>query len=1336
MAAQPKYAALAKSITDGRTRANLTQVALARVLGLKQQSVSRWEAGTHRPSIDQMAPLAHVLKLEESLLIQLAQTDAAPVLAVAPLLPLSMLAPEIFERFIGDLASYLYPNRDTRVRGGRGHDQGGWDVLTIGDGETIGIQCKQVERFGPAEAQRAIAAVDRPVDRSILALSRVASPATADAMEAAGWEVWDQDDISRKVRKLPGELQDNLVDIFFRGQRLALLGRDNPGPWVKADRFFAPFDQNDSAFTHNWKLVGRDGDLEALNAGLEGEQPVVIVSGAGGMGKSRLIKAGVERYAAAHPATLVRFLSPVSDPNHEGLERLGTGEKLLVVDDAHDRDGLPLLIDYVADPRNKARLLLATRPYAEQRIRNDVARFAIFKPLEIALGVLPKAAMRDLAAHALSKFGGDEACADLVQRIAADNPLVAVMAARVVTEQEVSAEMVRNADDMRAVVIERFTQVLTGRIGLPEESRLLRDMLGVIALLQPVRIDDREIGQLLETVTTHAADDATRALKMLVDGGVLYKRGRFYRLMPDLLGDYLIDDICIQHDGRLSLFAERVINAIDDRLLTQVMVNLGRLDWRRHGGDPTDSNLLNAAWARFRDIDYDWDPRIDAVRAVAIYQPAQALRFVKDRLRSGKSFREAAPILSNIAHTERYRREALQLLWEMGRTDTRETGSNPGHPIRALAELCEFAKHKPREFNEEIAGFAFGLMDDDRAWDGAHTPLSILAPLLKGTIDRSRASARAITLSSAFVTYEYALPLRRAVIDRIVALLEHDNLRVCAIAARYLHDALTMPYGIGSMSPPEDLREQYQTEFAATIEAVTSMMGRGTLSATTILAVTDALSWHAQYGGEMPGDAANRFLDGLPNDLSFRLRAAMVDRARFAFRGQIAREAEEDDIEKWLPSLANELKETWPEPEDLLDQLEDALADLARAAIGDGSAYILVNTLLQDYLPLARALLVRAAADPRSPFRSFVWGAIAQLLNLEPADGRRQIERFLERDADMAARAVAALGSLTRAFAAEDLRLLRRAASSADVAVSRSALAALRWSKDLTDQQVKAIALLAPFEQQPDLLSDVASLLLERRRKLVALLDTNDVQELLARMRDIKDFQGHWVESLLGELAAHFPVPLADFLFQRTDRALGDEEGDIELLGYRFHEGKLGFHNSADAARVLDRAWAWLRQHDDDDGYKVYRAAELVAGMFDIDADLVVEFLDGKLDAAGVVELKWISKLVRHTHHLFAFKQRRFVERFLDRCAAVDSEALNWAIDALAAAAMSGMKSGTRGEPMPRDLKARDDAQAVLSTMPHLSPAYPLYEAILKDAERDIAQAIREGQALDAEDEE
>ena len=43
--------------------------------------------------------------------------------------------------------------------------------------------------------------------------------------------------------------------------------------------------------------------------------------------------------------------------------RLVQAHKLLVVDDAHDREGLKLLIEYAVDPGHRARLLIATRPY-------------------------------------------------------------------------------------------------------------------------------------------------------------------------------------------------------------------------------------------------------------------------------------------------------------------------------------------------------------------------------------------------------------------------------------------------------------------------------------------------------------------------------------------------------------------------------------------------------------------------------------------------------------------------------------------------------------------------------------------------------------------------------------------------------------------------------------------------------------------------------------------------------------------------------------------------------------------------------------------------------------
>ena len=1284
-----------------------------------------------------MGLLASVLKIDEARLLQLGQVETAPVVATAPLLPLNMLTPEMFERFVGDLASHLYPPPEATVRvlGARGHDQGGWDLLVMAGTRTIGIQCKRVERFGPAEAKRAITAADRPADRSILALSRVVSPATADVLKSAGWEIWDQDDISRKVRQLTGERQDNLIDIYFRGQRLALLGRDNPGPWVRLDRFFAPFDHIGSAFTHRWPLVGREADIAQLQAALERDHPVVILSAPGGMGKSRLLKAGVSAFADKHPETLVRFLSQVGEPDQASLEALGSGCKLLVVDDAHDRDGLPTLIDYVADPANQAMLLLATRPYAEQRIRNDLARFGIFDPATIALGLLPKAAMRALASEAISTFGAAPGWIESILQIAADNPLVAVMAARVVAEQPLSPELVRSADDLRKVVLARFTNVLTGRVGGPDDSRVLRDILGLIALLQPLSIDDREIGALLEAVTPHAASQATRALQLLIEGGILYKRGRHYRLMPDLLGDYLIDDTCIQTDNKLSLFAERVLKTVDDRMLPQVMVNLGRLDWRRHGGDPSDSRLLEVAWSRFRDIDHEWDPRIDAVRAVAIYQPAQALRFVGERLRSGKDFREAAKILENIAYTERYRDDALRLLWEMGRDDARDTGPHPSHPIRVLAELCELGQHKPLDFSKEVATFAFDLMDDSREWRHAQTPLAIVAPLLKGTIDRSRSAGRTITLSSAFVSYDYALPLRKAVVDRILALLEHPTPRIATTAARYLNDALRMPYGIGGMSPPEELRRSYEREFVATIDAAAALIAKGQLAAATMLAIASAVSWHADHGKGEPGAAADRLLSKLPTNLDFRLRAAMIDRARFAFRGQLASDEWEDDLQRRLPALAKELVDAWPDTDAILDQIEAAICDLNEAGTGHDSAHMLVDALVKDSLPLAHGLLSRAAHDRMSPLRGFVWTSMEQLLEHDPPAAHRLLVRYLDRDAGMAARAVPALGSLRRPLGESDLSLLKRAIMSKDVTVSRAGLSALHWLKDVPKSQIKALVLLAPFEGQPELLNDVAMHLLQRHRMLTSLLEPSEVEALLGRLRGIKSLEGHWVESLLGELAKKFPEPFADYLFDRTDRALTADGGEIDLLGYRFHEGKLGFHQSPHVANILDRSWAWLRQYDNADGYAAFRTAELVASMFDIDAEVVVEFLDTKLDGASPIELKRIAKLVSHTRHEFAFRHRRFVERFLDRCAAAGSDMLALAIGDLTAAALTGIKSGTLGEPMPRDLKARDDAKEVLNTLPRLSPAYPLYEAILADAERDIARSMREGEALDAEEE-
>ncbi|MBA4752867.1 MAG: helix-turn-helix domain-containing protein [Sphingopyxis sp.] len=1330
----PPFQGLGEKIATARGDAGLTQTELARVLGIKQQSVSRWEAGTHRPPPAKLRQIETALKLPSGSFATQYLVENSPVAVVAPLLPLPSLAPEMFERFIGDLMAEIYPDREVRVQGGRGHDQFGWDILVQGGGEIIGIQCKREQRFGPANVKRVIREAEKPVNRAILALSRVASPATAEALRAGGWELWDQDDISRKIRLLPGERQDKLVDIYFGGQRLALLGRDNPGPWLKLDRFFAPFDRSDSAFTHRWHLVGRNAELRKLAAALSGDTKVAILAGPGGMGKSRLLRSALDDFRSNHPGVLLRFLSQVGELDHASLEALGTGPKLLVVDDAHDRDGLPLLIDYVSDDKNEAQLLLATRPYALQRIRNDLNRFAIFDPTEIELATLPKSALLSLITEAFAQYSDQDFShwAEALLSISGENPLVAVMAAKVAAEGNLNLEQIRSAKQMR-VVIERFTEVLTGRIGDAEDTRLLRDVLGLLALLQPVQVDDRQIGELLAAVTSHPASDATRALRMLIDGGVLYKRGRYFRLMPDLLGDHLIDSLCIQSDGRLSLFAEQVLEQIDQRLFSQVLVNLGRLDWRRHGGDPGNSCLLDKAWERFRDIEYDWDPRVDAIRKAAIYQPAQALQFVSERLRDGKSFSGISAILENIAYTDRYRPAALKLLWDMALRDHRDTGPHPSHPARILSELAAFGEHKPREFLDEMIDFAFALMDHDSNWEGPHTPLTIVAPILNGTIDQTSSNGRSITLSSAFVRYEFSEPIRRRVIDKIISLLDHPNPRIAAEAGRHVHGAVAMPYGMGSATPQGKLRGQYEKEFVGTIERITHKMEQ--LSPQTLLTVASSICWHADYGKGEPGEAAKKFLEALPSDIEFRLIAAMFDRWQFSYPWN---EGNEDDDESELRSkistLANDVARVWPDQSTLLAQVEAAIGDLAAARMSTDSAYLLMNELIDGNSELALSILGRAEEGHTSPMRRFCRRAMVQILEAKPGDGLDLLARYLDTDPDLASRTIVALSSLSRAPTAPEMQLLRRALTHTEFDVVRAGISTLGWTKELPETALKSLVLLVPFESEPKLLDEVAHLLVERRRKVILHFSTDEVRSLLDRMRPIKSLEGRWIESLFNHLAENFPLPFAEFLFERTDRSLKDEEQSVDLLGYKYREGKLGFHKSGQAADVLAAAWAWLRTHDEDDGYMVYRVVELVASMFDIDDENAVAFLDRKIDRADSIELKWIAKLVRHTHHNFVFQQRRFVERLLDRCAEVDRDSLEMAIDLLSGSAMSGMRSGTVGEPTKRDLNTLEKAETALATMPRFAAAFPLYEMVLKDAQRHISDSIREGQIIDEEE--
>ena len=522
-----KYGALLK---EWRLRAGIKhQADLAKLIRTRQQSVSRWEAGTSRPRCKQISLIASVLDGDANELLRAAGYSVDSTLgqfsASATFdqpFPIDSLTPDSFERFCYYFLAKLYPDAAVNRAGGLGHRQNGLDIEAVfRDGAVHSFQCKRVSEFGPQKVHTAVAEHTKKAAKKVLLLSRVASPqARAAARRHQGWEIWDKEDVARHVRNLSKDEQRRLVDIFFRGQRLALLGETESGPWQTLEEFFQPFSNERGAFSHSWELVGKDEEAAEITRLLADENArIPIVVGAGGAGKSRVLKEVVLAYEAAHKGILVRFLSPTEEITAKSLEDLGGSQKLLIVDDAHDRSDLPSLFQYVAGPHAKTKLLLAVRPYGLDYVKMQAGRFALTDDsmCVVSLRPLDLSQAKALALQVLEKFGGSPDSAESIARLTRDCPLATVVGAQVLAKGMVHAELVKNEDLFRSTLLGKFQDVVAGEIGDKSDAEPIKKLLKVLALVQPFHADDASVVHIANAVEGIADYDVRRLMRRLTE---------------------------------------------------------------------------------------------------------------------------------------------------------------------------------------------------------------------------------------------------------------------------------------------------------------------------------------------------------------------------------------------------------------------------------------------------------------------------------------------------------------------------------------------------------------------------------------------------------------------------------------------------------------------------------------------------------------------------------------------------------------------------------------------------------------------------------------------------
>ncbi|KMZ13508.1 hypothetical protein BHUM_01390c [Candidatus Burkholderia humilis] len=484
-------------------------------------------------------------------------------------------------------------------------------------------------------------------------ISRIATPAARK--EAAKHPRWDIDDVSLKIRQgLSADEQRRLVDTFFPGQGFALIGQREAGPWQTAEEFFAPFSNRHAIFNHAWALVGRNDLIDDCLTKLDQpEIKILAITGVGRSGKTRIILELLRSYQRKSPDTDISVLSPSEEPDSRSIDDLGRGKRLFVIDNAHDQRSLQLLFQRAAGEPN-IKIVLALRGYGFAKVQANAItsgiagnEFDISKvtPLTISQATC-------LAAEVLRDYGANEHLAHDIARLTYDCPLATVISSYLVGTRRVPAALVSNEREFRDQILARFRDVVAGQLGRPTDGDLLRKVLKLIALLQPVSPEDHALTKIAKSIKGIEPSETFRAVNILASGGILTKRGRNYRLPPDLLADFTIHEACIGLERRFTGYAESLFSKCSRDQLQNLMVNVSKPDWRLSSTDQASRRLLDGVWGQLETHIEDADSLVDAIANAAYYQPERSLEYAEDLIRKGYVPRELPTLLRNVAYRD------------------------------------------------------------------------------------------------------------------------------------------------------------------------------------------------------------------------------------------------------------------------------------------------------------------------------------------------------------------------------------------------------------------------------------------------------------------------------------------------------------------------------------------------------------------------------------------------------------------------------------------------------------------------------------------------------------
>ncbi|GAA2926221.1 hypothetical protein GCM10010458_05180 [Microbacterium luteolum] len=804
-----------------------------------------------------------------------------------------------------------------------GDKQDGIDFFgRFSDGTPAAWQVKQLENLTRGAVRDAVRATtfDKAAEIYLVFGGIATVQARKEMLAYPSWTLLDRRTLTEMLRILPTQTQHDIVDRFW-GEQVRRQFVRAPGDAMMPFEHFQATRQNPASVINDLgQLAGREDELDRLAVALTRSRrdapQVLVISGPGGRGKTRLWNEALRAETKRDPSRVISCLGPNRTFDASVMNDLRPGTNIIVIDDAHNDP--PALAPLLAFARNHADLqvVLTTRPSGLPSIQGAIARasFAPDDQLSISLDELSLSTARSLVTGLTSGIDLSFGLRNYLAEQARHSPHIAVILTNLIRRGQISGSIAVNAN-LREIVLARYQEVMfpSGFKGF--DSDTIHRVIATYACVQPDSNRSPAEQAQIAYFCGHSEIQLARLTRQLIDRGIILDTDGRLRVVPDVLADQIVEDVAVFEDFDTG-FVSELWQTFGPNHYQRLAVTLGELDWRvTQRGGPA---VMETVWEAIRTRLTSPHPSVltrelDQIAPLAATQPAAlvaALEEVRIRLDCDDArqvpevddpedvddqlYHRVWPGSRHIGRSDvraklpkLYGRAAINdssaletavdALLALACVDSRPPHAHPDHARRVLSDdLSNLATLPdltyPGRIVTRVKVFSSAHADAEAA-----VALSALKPLLaKEELETIQSALHQISFKPHLISETALRPVR----DQIRALLLDEassaSLLRAGAAIALLREALRAPHGYFGSAVSTDAVLVWEDDDLATLATLAQAAAR-TPFATIRRTIRDAIDWNAEHGQSLLIQHAALSLQ-YELDGSDDLRDALADR--------------------------------------------------------------------------------------------------------------------------------------------------------------------------------------------------------------------------------------------------------------------------------------------------------------------------------------------------------------------------------------------------------------------------------------------------------------------------